>query len=52
MKDKLTYEEALMILFTSYAYDGNYHDLILAREKLEEAIKKAKKYDKLAKEIE
>ena len=52
MKDKLTYEEALTILFASYNYDGNYHDLILARQKLEEAIEKAKKYDLLAKEEE
>ena len=50
MTKELTYEEALTILFTSYAYDGNYHDLILARQKLEEAIEKAKRYDLLAKE--
>ena len=52
MNDKLTYEEALIILFSSYYYDGNYHELILARQKLEEAIEKAKKYDLLAKEEE
>ena len=52
MNDELTYEEALTILFVSYNYDGNYHDLILARKKLEEAIDKAKRYDLLAKEKE
>ena len=31
----MTSEEALMILFASYNYNGNYQELIEAREKLE-----------------
>lgn len=33
-------KEALEILFASYNFDGNYHDLIIAREKLEQDLDK------------
>lgn len=43
----MTSDEALMILFASYNYNGNYQELIEAREKLEkdlEVLEIIKKY--------
>lgn len=39
-------KEALEILFASYNFDGNYHDLIIAREKLEQDLDKLEQLKK------
>lgn len=44
-------KEALEILFASYNFDGNYHDLIIAREKLEQDLDKLEKLEKENKEL-
>ena len=38
-------KEALEILFASYNFDVNYHDLIIAREKLEQALERLEKLE-------
>lgn len=42
----MTAKEALEILFTSYYYDGNYHDFIEAREKLGQSLDRLEKLEK------
>ncbi|HRF69948.1 MAG TPA: hypothetical protein PKV66_00795 [Candidatus Pelethenecus sp.] len=39
-------EEALEILFASYNYNGNYQEVIEAREKLEQDLERLEKLDK------
>ena len=39
-------KEALEILFSSYNFDGNYHDLIIAREKLEQSLDRLEQLEK------
>lgn len=39
-------KEALEILFASYNFDGNYHDLIIARERLEQDLDRLKQIEK------
>ncbi len=45
-------KEALEILFASYNFDGNYHDLIIAREKLEQDLDRLEQLEKERQEIE
>lgn len=45
-------KEALEILFSSYNFDGNYHDLIIARKKLEQSLDRLEKLEKENKGLE
>lgn len=45
-------KEALEILFSSYNFDGNYHDLIIAREKLEQSLDRLEQLEKERQEVE
>lgn len=42
----MTSKEALEILFASYYYDGNYQQVIEAREKLEQELERLEKLEK------
>lgn len=42
----MTSKEALEILFASYNYNGNYQDIIEAREKLEQDLERLEKLEK------
>lgn len=41
----MTSKEALKILFASYHYDGNYQDVIEAREKLEQDLERLRQLE-------
>ena len=45
-------KEALEILFSSYNFDGNYHDLIIARKKLEQSLYRLEQFEKENKGLE
>ena len=42
---EMTSKEALEVLFTSYYYDGNYEDVIKARQKLEQDLDRLEKLE-------
>lgn len=45
-------KQALEILFSSYNFDGNYHDLIIARKKLEQSLDRLEQLEKENKGLE
>ncbi len=47
----MTSKEALEILFASYYYDGNYQQVIEAREKLEQELERLEKLESIEKEL-
>ena len=47
----MTSKEALEVLFASYHYDGNYQEVIEAREKLEKDLAQLEKLEKKNKEL-